>query len=109
MMRFIYFCMAFLVLSFVGVPIYNGVSEERAGLTQLAATDEAGDDSMSFEEIYALADEGQSADPASLNDISPAAGNGNTGDAFSRGFTNREDSALADTPVQETEEAETAQ
>lgn len=99
MMRFIYFCMALLVLSFIGVPIYNGVSSEHEKITTLATTETPSDDSLSFAEIYAQAEDTTLDNPAFLNDIMPAAGDNNSSDNFSSGFRNQEDSALAETPA----------
>jgi|GEM_PF-2552513 len=106
MVRFIYACMALLLISFIGVPIYKGISDEHQKITTVADAQEAQtDDSLSFKEIYDLAAEDQNSDdPAFLNEILPAAGGSETTDNFSSGFTAREDSALADTPKEITEE-----
>ena len=97
MVRFIYLCMTILVVSFIAVPVFNGVSDEHARLQEIAQNTEQAEDSLSFEQIYALADESEN-DPANLNNIMPAAG-GNAGtDGFSNGFRGADDSALADTP-----------
>lgn len=92
MVRFIYLCVAIVALSFFVVPAYFGVSKEHKNLTASTGTDTTAD-ALSFEEIYAIADEGP-ADPNSLNSIEPAAGE----DEFSNGFTGAEDSALEDEP-----------
>lgn len=106
MMRFIYVCMAFLLISFIGIPVYKGVSSEHEKLTTVAQADtDQGDGSLSFREIYALADESASENPAFLNDIMPAAGENAAPDKFSGGFVVREDSALADTPKETIDEA----
>ncbi len=101
MMRFIYVCMAFLLISFVGMPVYKGVSSEREKLTIVASAESNQDDPLSFSEIYALADESSSDNPAFLNNIMPAAGGDTSSDNFSNGFRGQEDSALADTPKQD--------
>lgn len=110
MVRFIYLCMGILFLSMVAVPIYFGVSKEHKNIQVSANTpaDEQ-DTSLSFEEIYALADEGQETTPESLGNIAPAAGAETTPDSFSSGFNKREDSALADTPVEIEPEAQTTE
>ncbi|MCI5059503.1 MAG: hypothetical protein MRY79_00360 [Alphaproteobacteria bacterium] len=95
MIRFIYGCMAVIILSFVAIPIYHGVSTEKARLEVLASVDQEGDDSLSFEEIYEIASEG-GVSPEALNNIEAAAGGDTEPDKFTTGFSGRENSALAD-------------
>ena len=105
MVRFIFFCMAFVALSFVIVPLVGGISNERQAI--LASADvnnpEPSQDSLSFEEIYQTAAAGEGIDPAQLNEIAPAAGQTDEEIVFSTGFSAEAPTALADTPV-ETEE-----
>lgn len=93
MTRFIFFCMAIVALSFVAVPVFTGISKEHNAL--LASTDSIipSNDTLSFEDIYEIAGSNEALDPASLNNIAPAAGESNN-DAFSNGFGGTEDSAL---------------
>ena len=93
MTRFIFFCMAIIALSFIAVPVFTGISKEHNALTTPTDTVILSDDTLSFEEIYEIAGSNTSFDPASLNNITPAAG-GNNNDAFSNGFSGTEDSAL---------------
>ena len=101
MVRFIYLCAGILVVSLFAVPVYFGVSNERETLS-LASNDEINqEESLSFQEIYALAEEGQNErGPDSLNNITPAAGTETAPDSFSSGFNKKADSALADTTVE---------
>tara|TARA_B100000508_G_C11459576_1_gene278511 strand:+ start:1616 stop:1954 length:339 start_codon:yes stop_codon:yes gene_type:complete len=98
-MKFIYLCAAILILSFTVVPMFTGVSNERE---QILASNEATqaspeDTSMSFEEMYTIAAQGQgdNFDPESLNAITPAAG----ADSFPSGFSGQSDAALTDAPA----------
>ena len=100
-MKFIYLCAAILVLSFTAVPMFSGVSNERA---QILASNEAvqttyENTSISFEEMYAIASQGQedNFDPETLNAITPAAGEGT--ENFPSGFSGRSDAALTDAPA----------
>lgn len=104
MMKFIYICMALLIISFVGIPVYHGIKGEHDRLQPrtIAATDIPDDGDISFVEIYAPTSGNNEA--GELNAISPAAGN-TVEDEFSQGFTNREDRALADTPEEISETA----
>ncbi|NCO03731.1 MAG: hypothetical protein GW903_06035 [Alphaproteobacteria bacterium] len=100
MIRIIYLSVAVLVFSFAILPILNDVSKERDAI--IASNNDAPtleNDTISFEEIYALADETivDSDNPAFLNNIAPAAGLDE--DEFTSGFRGLEDSALADTPA----------
>ena len=99
MTKFIFVCMAVLVFSFTVLPIMTDVSKERdALLASNTQTEEVADETLSFEEIYALADEGNTTSTASaLNAIAPAAGD-NT-DEFSSGFSGVETKGLEDTPL----------
>ena len=97
MVRFIYICMAIVIVSFIAVPIFSGVSKEHARLQQVATTDTQTDNTLSFKEIYALADEAQP-NPEALNEIEPVAGADTSQDKFSTGFNNTENPALADMP-----------
>lgn len=105
MLRFIFFCMAFLAISFFAIPAYFGISKEHekrvtATMTVSADTNTANaQEPLTFEEIYALADESLLNNPSVLNDIMPAAGAEKVvifDDKFSTGFSMQEDSALAD-------------
>lgn len=99
-MRIIYFSMALLVFSFVVVPMYSGISKKHDEIiTTSVDTVAAADSSLSFEEIYEIAGESNTEDPAFLNTIQPAAGSVNANQEFSTGFRAVEDSALADTPT----------
>ena len=76
MLRFIYFCMAIVALSFVAIPVYSGIAQNRDQITardSVIAINTNEDDSLSFEEIYTIANE-DSFNPESLNEIAPAAG-----------------------------------
>lgn len=106
MTRIIFFCMAIAALSFVVAPIYNGISDEHTALTQVSSAPMPDENTLSFEEIYEMAEQNNVIDPASLNEITPAAGE-NTEDQFSSAFSGQEDSALEDQP-QEKIEAETS-
>lgn len=100
--RCIFGCATFLALSILVVPVYYGVSEQKEMMT-VAAQAPQNDDSLSFEEIYEIASEGQKEDAISLNDITPAAGD-QTEDSFSSGFQNQENPALADERIEAIEE-----
>jgi len=95
MVRFIFGCAFVLGLSILAIPVYYGVAENKATVT--ASAEDTGT-SLSFEEIYEVASEGQEIDASALNAIETAAGEG-TKDAFSTGFTGAEDTALQDTPA----------
>ncbi len=96
MIRFIFFCMILIVITFAAVPIFYGVTEQRQKLTQ-TATIEKNSDELTFDEIYALASEESITNPTALNAIESAAGEIVVLDKFSNGFSGKEDSALADT------------
>lgn len=110
MMKFIYLCAAVLILSFTALPVFYGVSDERATILASNEIDQTAptESSLSFEEIYDIAAQGQDInqentfDPASLNEIKPAAGV--EFDTFPSGFSKTGDAALTDTliPVEET-------
>lgn len=97
MIRLIYFCMAFVALSFIAVPVYYGISAEKEKLADQAEAQEVAtfdkDNSLSFEEIYALAEE-TPRNPTDLNSISTAAGGNNAANVFSSGFGAEAPSAL---------------
>lgn len=95
MLRFIFLSMAFMAISFFAVPVYFGISKEHQKLTQTAEI-ETNSNSLSFKEIYALADASSLTNPAALNAISPAAGNPDQADKFSNNFSGKEDSTLTD-------------
>ena len=95
MIRFIFLSIAFIAVSFTVAPIFSGISKQHKKLTQVAATDTKSDE-LTFDEIYALASETQTIDPAALNAIAPAAGEEAQEEKFSNGFLNKEDSALAE-------------
>ena len=106
MTRFIFICMAFIALSFMAVPAYFGIQKEHAILMQ-NDTVAQNNQSLSFEEIYAMADEDLLSNPAFLNNIAPAAGNNDDApvqeDYFSTGFSGTADSALEEEIVLKTE------
>lgn len=90
--------MAVVALSFVAVPVFTGISNEREALLLSEASTTNNDDApLSFEEIYEIAAENNEPSASDLNNIMPAAG-GNTRDQFSSGFGNEEDSALENAP-----------
>jgi len=96
-MRIIYFSMALLVFSFVIFPMYSGISKKHDEIiTTTVDVVAANEDSLNLEQIYELADESYSEDPAFLNAIQPAAGDSTSQDQFSHGFRAIEDSALAE-------------
>jgi hypothetical protein len=101
-MKFIYLCAAVLLLSFTVVPMFTGVSKERAVIlaSSETSTTPVQDQSLSFEEIYAIAAQGQENqfDPASLNAITPAAGEVMQ-EGFPSGFSGISDAALTDAPT----------
>lgn len=100
MIKLIFAFMAIFVLSFTIVPIFSGVSNERDALLASAIDANEAEDtpSLTFEEIYALADENApTIDPAALNAIMPAAG-ANT-EEFSSGFSGTETKGLEDSPI----------
>lgn len=105
MVRFIFTCMAIIIVSFAAMPIVYGVAEQRERLTQTAAVDSNGSDELSFEEIFALASGNPMPDAGALNAIEPATGDIAEPDQFSNGFSNKEDSALADSLTDSKEEA----
>lgn len=95
MVRFIFLSMAFIAVSFFAVPAYFGINEQHQNLIQTASIEPAAD-TLTFQEIYALADESLMADPSALNAIAPAAGDEQKPkETFSYGFSGKEDSALA--------------
>lgn len=100
MIKIIYLSVAVLVFSFVALPILADVSKERDAI--IASNNDAPaieNATMSFKEIYALADETavDLDNPEFLNNIAPAAGVEE--DEFTSGFRGLENSALADTPI----------
>lgn len=97
MVRFIFGCAFVLALTILATPIYYGVSQEKSLAKTPVTSGDVADVSLTFEEIYEIAGADRNLDPASLNDITPAAGNG-AEDKFSSGFQNIENPALADTP-----------
>ena len=101
MVRFIYFCMAVLVFSFVAVPIFSGVSKEHEKLTAVDVANAPAEEELTLEEIYAFVDRSNEGNPVFLNSIATAAGGDAKEDVFTSGFRGQEDSALADTPSEE--------
>ena len=81
MVRFIFFCMAFIAISFFAVPLYFGISKARNQLSERTS--------------FASVNETLAGNPSLLNEIEPAAGK-ITDEDFSSGFSGDEDSALAD-------------
>ena len=107
MMKLIYLCVAIMVLSFIGVPIYKGVSTEHEKLVAQADIQNApAADALTFEEIYEIADQNTDQSPDFLNEITPAAGDNVLDNTFSSGFSKKEDSALAETPIEASAEIE---
>ena len=101
MTRFIFFCMAFVALSFIAVPVFTGISKERDAILASSKSSIPAASPLSFEEIYEIAgadNTGDGFDASAFNDITPAAG-GEISDQFSTGFSNREDSALENTAL----------
>jgi len=103
MVKIIFLSMAIFALSFIAAPIFHGVSKERNAI--LASNDfiSTQDDSLSFDEIYALADEGRD-EAEFLNNIAPAASGQE--DAFTSGFRGLENSALEDTAPTEMQQSD---
>ena len=101
-MRFIYLCMSVVALSFVAIPVYNGINQEHKKLETVANVDLTEDDALSLEEMYAYVTEENESNPIFLNNIATAAGGDvdTQAQGFSDGFTANTDPALADTPVQ---------
>lgn len=100
-MKFIYFCMAILVGSFIAVPIFTGVSKEHTAL-MATATPVSSEPSSGLQDIYEIARQGgEDFNPDDLNNITPAAGDdmeiAKSTDGFSMGFRGIESPSLADT------------
>lgn len=107
MLRFIFLCMGIFIFSFTALPIYYGISgaHEELDASQTLASED--NETLSFKEIYAIADKAQAArGPQSLNNLAPAAGGASDKTGLQGGFRQIEDSALADEPevIPETEE-----
>lgn len=99
-MKFIYLCAAILILSFTVIPVFSGISKEHAVILANNNTIEQNqqDTALSFEEIYEIAAQGQDEfDPASLNAITPAAGEDI--ESFPSSFSGISDAALTDAIV----------
>lgn len=96
-MRFIYACMAVVILSIFAVPVFYGISNEREELMWVSEAQAAEEASLSFEEIYEIAGSGNSSSPESLNTLAPAAGPA-AEESFKGGFTQEAPAALADIP-----------
>jgi len=97
MIRFIFVSMAFIALSFTLVPMFAGISKEHQKLAQANVIAEPSSDSLTFEEIYALAGEDSAVNPAALNAIEPAAGGQEAEiEKFSTGFSKQAHPALAE-------------
>lgn len=102
MTRFIFFCMAFVALSFAVVPVFTGISKEHDTILAAAVPSAAEDSPLSFEKIYEIAgatDATAEFDPSALNDITPAAGGDFVDAGFSSGFSGREDTALENAAI----------
>ena len=98
MTSFIKFCFAFILLSFAVTPIYFGVNKKHKELIQpqsnkieVSSLEEP--ISLSFAEIYAIADE-NSRSPENLNNINTAAGEDLKLETFSSGFNQLSDQTL---------------
>jgi hypothetical protein len=109
MVRFIFACMAFVVLSLAFTPMFFGIKntkDELATSQQLAQQQKDINPSLSFEKIYEIAGAGteptnsEIVDPDALNSIAPAAGDKAVEtpqkDQFSFGFSNEALSTLAE-------------
>lgn len=98
MMKFIYFCMAILVGSFIAVPVFTGVSDEHQALmASVAPATNATQTDNTLNDVYEIAREGSdNFSPEDLNNITPAAGADTPIDSFSMGFSGIEDSALTE-------------
>ncbi len=98
MVRFIFSCMMIVPLSFMVVPIYFGVSAERQIILKKSVNLEKTDPSLSFEEIYDIANKSefdQGFDPQSLNKIKgPNRNNQVSKKSFALGFRSIEIPAL---------------
>lgn len=101
-MRFIYLCMSVVALSFVVIPVYNGINQEHKKLETVANVELTDEDALSLEEMYAYVTEENEANPIFLNNIATAAGGDVNADSegFSDGFVTKKDPALADTPIE---------
>ncbi len=97
MNKFIKFCMASILLSFIAVPIYFGVSKEHNKIIKASQTVVSQNNTIereiTFDEIYELAREDEFS-PENLNNIATAAGNDTQVDAFSSGFNAYEETNL---------------
>ena len=100
MHRFIKFCAAFILLSFMVVPIYYGITNKHDNMAQeqkLAnVTQTLNDEEITLQKIYDLANlEAQT--PEVLNNLETAAGGSNEFeqvDQFSTGFNQYNDNTL---------------
>ena len=54
MTRFIFFCMAFVALSFIAVPVFTGISKERDAILASSKSSIPAASPLSFEEIYEI-------------------------------------------------------
>ena len=90
MTRFIFFCMAFVAFSFLAVPIFYDVAEERDAL--IAANTAPSEDNLQTATIAA----GNEVSADDLNAIAPAAAPLPTGEdaGFNAALQPRNDSAL---------------
>ncbi len=92
MIKFIYFSMAVVAFSFLIVPLFGGIAAERNKIdirpVQFSDNQVPSQDELSFDEIYALANE-ESFDPQSLNNIAPAAGNAVAEPSYPNDFSNQ--------------------
>ena len=89
--HFIKLCVAVILLSFVAVPVYYGVSKEHDKIISSNSVENtaiSSNTALSFDDIYALARENEAPlTPEDLNNILPAAGEASLGDSFSSGFS----------------------
>lgn len=105
MLNFIKLSIVIVMLAVIATPIYWGVTKEHDKLeqSQIPAIDTDEQASLSFDEIYALADDNSDVTAEMLNNIETAAGNNTIKpDQFpTNGFSGLQDSALQDTPIVE--------
>ena len=103
MVRFIFACMAIMVLSVALTPMYFGIKNTKDALSQSQeVVAQNANETLSFEQIYeTAATAGDLIDPSLLNAIAPAAGEEvneleEQEDEFSNGFSGQALSTLAE-------------
>ena len=93
LLRFIALSAFIMIGAFFVAPAYFGISAERTKLDSVETASVEAQPEITFEQIYALADETEN-DATSLNNIAPAAGDTATKDVFSNGFSQKRNPAL---------------